>query len=65
MHRAKIAKLEMKAEHKMILTDPNTSNEVEEFDSVLDALYGKPGSPEREAFRREALEYIASIEDEL
>ena len=65
MHRAKVAKQEMKAEHKIVLADPNTNSEVEEFDSVLDALYGKSGSPEREAFRREALEYIASIEDEL
>ena len=64
MHRAKVAKQEMKAEHKIVLADPNTNSEVEEFDSVLDALYGKSGSPEREAFRREALEYIASIEDD-
>lgn len=61
MHRAKVAKREMKAEPKVVLPEPKTNNEVEEFDSVLDALYGEPGSPEREAFRREALELGCSI----
>ena len=65
MHRAKVAKQEMKADPKVVVAEPKIDNEVGEFDSVLDALYGKPGSLEREAFRREALEYIASIEDEL
>ena len=58
MHRAKVAKQEMKAEPKV----PTTHNELTEFDSVLDALYGKPGSSERDSFRREALEYADSMD---
>ena len=57
MHRAKVAKQEMKAEPKMVQTEQKMGNEVMEFDSVLDALYEKPGSAEGDAFRREALVY--------
>ena len=62
MHRAKVAKQEMKSEPKVVAPEPDTHNEAEEFDSVLDAIYGKPGSPEREAFRREALEYAENMD---
>ena len=62
MHRAKVAKQEMKSEPKVVVAEPKIHNEVEEFDSVLDALYVKPGSPEREAFRREALEYAETMD---
>lgn len=37
---------------------------VRSFDVVMDSKYGKPGSPEREAFRKEALEYITSADKE-
>lgn len=30
-----------------------------DFDEVLDSLYGKPGTAERDAFRREAYTYCA------
>lgn len=33
------------------------SNEVGSFDAILDKKYGKPGSPEREEFNREAYAY--------
>lgn len=62
MHRAKVAKQEMKSEPKVVVPEPDTHNEAEELESVLDALYGKPGSPEREAFRREALEYAENMD---
>ena len=62
MHRGKVARQEMKAEPKMVQTEPKTHNEVEEFGSVLDALYGKPGSVEREVFRREALVYAEKMD---
>lgn len=32
-------------------------NDIGSFDDVLDAKYGKEGSPEREAFRKEAYAY--------
>lgn len=32
-------------------------NDVGSFDEVLDSLYGKPGSPQREEFRKEAYSY--------
>lgn len=31
--------------------------DVGSFDEVLDSLYGKPGTPQREEFRREAYAY--------
>ena len=38
------------------------ANNVGDFDEVLNALYGKPGTPQREAFRREAYAYcVGSI----
>ena len=38
------------------------ANNVGDFDEVLHALYGKPGTPQREAFRREAYAYcVGSI----
>ena len=38
------------------------ANNVGDFDEVLNALYGKPGTPQREAFRREAYaECVGSI----
>ena len=33
------------------------ANNVGDFDEVLNALYGNPGTPQREAFRREAYAY--------
>lgn len=33
------------------------SKDVGSFDEVMDALYGKPGTTQREAFRREAYAY--------
>ena len=57
LHLAKVARQE--AEKEAAKQSVVVQEEIESFDSVLDALYGKPGSPEREAFRREALEYIA------
>ena len=47
--------LERKSKH----LDDNTGD----FDSIMDELIGKPGSPEREAFRREALEYCSQMEE--
>lgn len=36
--------------------------DVGSFDEVLNSLYGEPGTPQREAFRREAYTYcVASI----
>lgn len=38
------------------------TNNVGDFDEVLNALYGKPGTPQRESFRREAYAYcVGSI----
>lgn len=38
------------------------ANNVGDFDEVLNALYGNPGTPQREAFRREAYAYcVGSI----
>lgn len=31
--------------------------DVHSFDEIMDALYGAPGTPQREAFRREAYAY--------
>lgn len=33
------------------------ANNVGDFDEVLNALYGNPGTPQREAFRRESYAY--------
>jgi hypothetical protein len=49
----------MKMEAKTITPNEN----VGVFDSIMDELLGKPGSPEREAFRREALEYCSQMEE--
>lgn len=38
----------------------NNNSEVHSFDEVLDAKYGTPGSPEREAFRRKAYAYCVN-----
>lgn len=34
-----------------------TNNNIHSFDDVMDAQFGKPGTPEREAFNREAEAY--------
>ena len=34
-----------------------TKNEIHSFDTVLDSLYGMPGTKQREDFRREAYSY--------
>jgi len=49
----------MKMETKKITPNGN----VGDFDSIMDEFLGKPGSPEREAFRREALEYYSQMEE--
>lgn len=36
-------------------------HQIRSYDAVLDAKYGKEGSPERERFRQEAEEYYASL----
>ena len=33
------------------------NHEIKDFDEVLNSLYGAPGTPEREQFRREAYAY--------
>lgn len=41
---------------------PTNKNDIGDFDKVLDSLYGAPGSPERDEFRREAYSYcVGSI----
>lgn len=66
-HRAKVEREKMKEEKKIAKrreTKKITPNEnVGDFDSIMDELLGKPGSPEREAFRREALEYCSQMEE--
>jgi DNA-binding XRE family transcriptional regulator len=44
----------------------NTKNKIRSISKELDELYGKEGSPEREAFRREAYTYCMGqvIKDE-
>ena len=66
-HRAKVEREKMKEEKKIakrMETKKITPNEnVGDFDSIMDEFLGKPGSPEREAFRREALEYCSQMEE--
>ncbi len=60
--RHKMFEIEMEEKE----TKPETIVSNEEtgcFDSIMEALFGKPGSPEREAFRREALEYCSQMEE--
>ena len=38
------------------------NNNVGSFDEVLNSLYGEPGTPQREEFRREAYAYCAEDE---
>ena len=37
------------------------NNQLSDYDLVLDAQYGKEGTPEREKFRQEALEFSTSL----
>lgn len=66
-HRAKVEREKMKEEKKIakkMETKTIIPNEnVGDFDSIMDELLGKPGPPEREAFRREALEYCSQMEE--
>ena len=41
-----------------LLNTPQLTEDIGDFDVVMDEHLGKPGSPEREAFRREARDYI-------
>ena len=59
-----IANIEVALSCKLVNLQRDTKN-IGSFDVVLDERYGKPGSPEREAFRREAAEYVASMDDEI
>lgn len=62
IERHKMFEIEMEKKE----TKPETIVSNEEtgcFDSIMDAFLGKPGSPEREAFRREALEYCSQMEE--
>lgn len=62
IERRKMSEIEMENEEtepKAIVSNEETAS----FDSIMDSLFGKPGSPEREAFRREALEYCSQMEE--
>ena len=63
IERHKMFEIEM--EKKEATPGTNLSNEETGcYDSIMDTFFGKPGSPEREAFRREALEYCSQMEGE-
>ena len=57
-----IANIEVALDCKLIQLQRDDKN-VGDFDAILDEHCGKPGSPEREAFRREAAEYVAGMDD--
>ena len=62
IERRKMSEIEMENEEtepKAIVSNEETAS----FDSIMDSLFGKPGSPEREAFRREALEYCSQMQE--
>jgi hypothetical protein len=62
IERNKMFEIEMEKKE----TKPETIVSNEEtgcFDSIMDALFSKSGPPEREAFRREALEYCSQMEE--
>ena len=58
-----IANIEVALSCKLIKLQRGYEN-VRSLDIIMDELHGKPGSPEREAFRKEAAEYVASADKE-
>jgi hypothetical protein len=67
LHKAKVGQKkitkELMMQKELERKSKHLNDNIGDFDSIMDKLLGKPGSPEREAFRREALEYCSQMEE--